>query len=320
MAANPAVAALAPAKKLYRASIYPDADLPEAFGEAIMKLEALLEMPIWLIVQNEDSKWGEISGDVYRGFRKQKASIEEGKPVGILFQSPGGQADEAYRIMRLFQRRTENITAIIPHCAKSGATLMVLAGKRILMGRDAELGPIDVQIYDSDKEGYDSALNAVQSLERLNAYAIQALDQAMSLFIGRTRKKPEVLLPFAIDYANKLITPLSSKIDTIELTRRSRELKVAEEYALRLMRANYSRPTAERIASHLVSSYPTHGFVIGHFEAASYESPQRGKPFGLGLKVEQQVSKEVEAVFDDLVQYLERITAIGRIAVKEVTQ
>ena len=306
-----------PLKKSYRATIYPDADLPEGFGEAIVKLETLLQIPIWLIVQNEDSDWGAIGPDVYKAFRKEKATIEEGKPIGVLLQSPGGQADEAYRIMRLFQRRTENIVTIVPHYAKSATTLMALAGKKIMMGRDAEFGPIDVQIYDADKEEYDSALNAVQSLERLNAYAIRALDEAMTLFLLRTRKKPEILLPFAIDYANKLINPLSSKIDTIDLTKKSRELKVAEEYALRLMRPNYSRAEAERIANHLVSSYPTHGFVIGRTEATVFENPTRGKPFGLGLHMDTP-SKEVEVVFDDLTLHLEKLTVIGRVKEKEV--
>ena len=74
--------------------------------------------------------------------------------------------------MRLFQRRTDEFYTVVPIYAKSAATLMVLGGKEIVMGMEAELGPLDVQLYDEDKDDFDSALNAVQSLERLNAYAL----------------------------------------------------------------------------------------------------------------------------------------------------
>jgi hypothetical protein len=313
--ASVSTAQVTPIKKAYRASIYPAGDLPVSFGERIAQLESLLQIPIWLIVQNGRGDWSDIGQEVYHGFRSSKSEIEEGKPVGILLHSPGGLAEEAYKIMRLFQRRTEDVSVIVPHYAKSAATLMALAGKKIFMGRDAELGPLDVQFWDTDKEGWESALNSVQSLERLNVYAIRMLDEAMSLMLLRTRKKPEVLLPHAIDYAAKLISPLSSKIDTLDLTKKSRELKVAEEYALRLMKAHYSRAIAERIAKDLVSNYPTHGFVIGRVESSVFESPAKGKPFGLGLKIED-TPKEVEVVFDELTAQLESLTVIGR--VKEV--
>ena len=314
-AAAPAAApAVTVVPKKYFASIYPtDKSLPDEFGKLITELEEKLELPIWLIVQNDDeSDWGYLSREVYNDFRNAKNKIEEGKPVALLLHSGGGQAEYAYKIVRIFQRRSAELTILVPHYAKSAATLMALGGKRIIMGGEAELGPLDVQIYDSEKEDYDSALNAVQSLERLNAYALTALDQGMQLFLARTRKKPDALLPLAITYATGIIKPLVEKIDTIDLTKKSRELKVAEDYAIRLMRSNYAPQVAQRIASHLVERYSTHGFVIDRTEAMVYETPARSKPFGLGLKIEKAKS-EIELVFDSLTPHLEKLTVVGRV-------
>jgi hypothetical protein len=56
-------------------------------------------------------------------------------------------------------------------------------------------------------------------------------------------------MPQALQYATSIVSPLVDKIDTIELTRKSRELRVGEEYAKRVMRAYYSPVEYTTIAS-----------------------------------------------------------------------
>jgi hypothetical protein len=161
--------------KSYAASIYQDEEIAPDFAEIILELEKTLELKIWLLIQNGDDNWDEIKSEVYNGFRDHKTEISKNERTGLLLHSLGGDATAAYKIVRLFQRRTTAFMTIVPLYAKSAATLMALGGKEIVMGMDAELGPLDVQIYDEEKEEYDSALNAVQSLERLNAHALTAL-------------------------------------------------------------------------------------------------------------------------------------------------
>ena len=188
---------------------------------------------------------------------------------------------------------------------------MAVGGKEVFMGVDAELGPIDVQVFDSDDEEYESALNAVQSLERLNAYALSAFDQAMQLLVPRTRKKLDVLMPLALEYAISVIRPLVENIDTIDLTRKSRELKVAEDYAVRLMRPYYTLTESSKIASALLERYSTHGFVIDSAEAGP-GGAGASQPINLGLHVAKS-SDAVEAIFTKMVPYFEQATIIGRI-------
>lgn len=316
---GPAPAATGGEKK-YTASLYSsEEELSTEFVKLIHAIERELEIPIWLLVQGNgsDEKWDEISEDVYRAFLGAKREIELRKPVGLLLHSPGGQAEEGFKIIRLFQRRTDKLTTIVPSYAKSAATMMALGGHAIVMGGEAELGPLDVQILDDEEPRYESALNAVQSLERLNAYALTALDQAMTLFLARTRKRPDALLPLALQYATSMIGPLVGKIDSVALTKKSRSLKVAEDYAVRLMKeAGYPLSTAKRIASVLVERYSTHGFVIDRTEAKAFERSGSGTDsFGLGLNVTEP-SDSMQGHFDELSPYLDEITAIGRL--KEV--
>ncbi|MBI3938878.1 MAG: hypothetical protein HY323_18045 [Betaproteobacteria bacterium] len=303
-----------PETKGFKASLYgSDEPLPKEFVELIRKLEADLEIPIWMIIHNGDGQWGNIDNRIYQAFHGAKGQIEEKKPVGLLLHSWGGFAEEAYKLVRLFQRRTEKLTVIVPCHAKSAATIMAVGGNSILMGRDAELGPLDVQIYDAEHEEFDSALNAVQSLERLNAYALTALDQVMVMLTQRTGKKTDALLPIAAEYATNMFKPLVEKIDSVILTKKWRDLKVAEDYAVRLMKkAGYAYGTAKRIASSLVEDYSTHGFVIDQAEGTNYEHVSRDETFGLGLKI-VEAKPSTELIFDALISHLEKVVAIGRI-------
>lgn len=306
----------APRKKKYVASIWSrTAEVEPDLATLVLELERQLERKIWLLVHSgEDERWDQISEEVYHGFRDKKNEILSNEKVGLLIHSPGGQASYAYQIARLFQRRTGDFLTIVPCYAKSAATLMAIGGSQIMMGSEAELGPLDVQVYDGDKEEWGSALNAVQSLERLNAYALSAFDQAMLLLASRTRKKSDSLMPLALKFATSIVKPLVEKIDTIDLTRKSRELKVAEDYAIRLMRGNYSRDDAARIASNLVARYSTHGFVIDSTEAGK-EGASSGNPINLGLNV-TEAAGEIEALFTKLVPQLERTSIIGKVMEK----
>lgn len=301
--------------KTYGATIYHDRPIPADFADIVESLEKALDMKLWLLVQNGTGQWSDITDDVYRGFLNNKYEIQQDERCGLVIHSPGGDASSAYKIVRLFQRRTDEFYTVVPSYAKSAATLMAIGGKEIVMGSEAELGPLDVQIYDEDKADFDSALNAVQSLERLNAYALTAFDQAMQLFLLRTGKKPDSLLPSALNYATDIVRPLVEKIDTIDLTRKSRELKEAQDYASRLMVRNYSIAEYTRIASSLCERYSTHEFVIDRTEATGDRGTRRdtiGEPVRLGLRAPTP-SPEVDKLLDRLSRHLEQVTAIGRL-------
>ena len=194
-------------------------------------------MPIWLVVQNElnfdepneSDSFSRISPKLFKALQNVRGEMQQGKPIGLLLESPGGDTHSAFRVSRMFQRRSNNFTAIVPQYAKSAATLLALGAHNLLMARQAELGPLDVQIFDLEKEEYSSALNAVQSLERLNAFAMTALDQMIFLLRMRFGRKVDVSLPLILDYATKFARPLLEKIDTVDYVKKSRELKVAEE-------------------------------------------------------------------------------------------
>ena len=173
------------------------------------------------------------------------------------------------------------------------------------MGTDAELGPLDAQIFDPEQERWSSALDEVQALERVNAFALQAINEFVLFTQLRSGKKVNTLMPSAMKFVEGMMQPLLSNIDTIHYSQSLRVLKVAEEYAVRLLMPKYSRREAEKIARHLVEKYPQHEFVIDVEETEK-----------IGLRV-SVADDQVASAIDALIPHLDKINVIGEL--REVT-
>jgi hypothetical protein len=288
----------------YRTSIYCGGkDLDEDFVKAIKELESALKMPVWALIQNPppgDPDWTQLNNVVFQAFLDQIDQFEQGKPVALLIDSPGGDARFAYKLARILNVRCGEYIVVIPSFAKSAATLLSLGASRIVLGPYAELGPLDMQIDDPDREESGSALNHVQTLERLSAFALRTMDQTMLLMLRRTSKKISNILPQAMEFASSLVRPLLENLDVVKYTEMARILKVGEVYAERLLRRKYGRQAAE-IAGKLVTDYPEHGFVIEHSEAKT-----------IGLDVESP-SSEVAQAITKLLPFINDLTVIGRL-------
>jgi len=304
-AAPPAQEVPAP-EKTYKASIYQSCGptLPPDFAKAAVALQASLKMPIWLLLQSGEGRFDSLDDSVVGALLAMKDELPEKQPVALLLDSPGGYAKSAYQIGTILRGHCGSYTVVVPRYAKSAATLLSLGAKTILLGKYAELGPLDAQFHDRDREEPISALDEVQALERLHAFALEAVDRTMFLMTPRTGKKIETLLPMVLHFGADIARPLFEKLDAIHYTQMSRALKVAEEYAVRLLQVHYNGDKAREIARHLVEKYPEHGFVVDAAECATF-----------GLKT-ASTSPEQQRMIEEMMPHLTRLNAVGTL--KEV--
>jgi hypothetical protein len=250
----------------YTASASPHAPLPEEFGSAVKVLEEALGIPVWMLVQKGPERPIGLYGPLLQIFMDARDELASYGHVALLIDSPGGLADVAYRVARILQRDS-GFTVVIPRFAKSAATLLSLGATRAMMGEDAEIGPLDAQLWDEEREEPGSALNEVQALDQLHSVALQHLDQTMHVMVGGSKKKTEVLLPMAAKFVSDMMCPMLEKIDAVHYAKQARILAVAEHYAVRLlMLAGVPKERADTIADYLVNRYPEHGFVIDRQE------------------------------------------------------
>ncbi|MEX0939158.1 MAG: hypothetical protein WDZ59_14955 [Pirellulales bacterium] len=314
MAKSPKKAA---STKRYFANIYPgnDEPLPEAFSSAVLELQNTINQDVLLLVQNDsESPYGELGPTVWRSIFELRKSMKKGKPIGVLLDSPDGYARESYKIARFLIRHCGGYSVFVPSYAKSAATMLALGGDFILLGNHAELGPIDAQAMSPDEGRCRSVLDEVQTLERLNAFALRSLDETMQLLIRRTGMRVDRLLPEAMSFVDNFVRPLMESIDTTRWTEMSRVLKVGEDYTIRLLKRKYPTQLAESIARELASKYTEHGFVIDAEELEDLAQRLHldiKAPLALAADDPTIMNGKVEPIFEKINPFLHKLTAIG---------
>ena len=82
------------------------------------------------------------SEEVIRAIRLTDPSV----PIDIVLHTPGGLVLPTTQIARAINRRKGKVTAIVPHYAMSGGTLIAPAADEIVMSEHAVFGPIDPQL------------------------------------------------------------------------------------------------------------------------------------------------------------------------------
>jgi len=260
-----AAAKLGATPKTYVASVESPRTLPQDFAEGIRDLEKALGLPVWMLIQQKRTDTLDYSTlRLFLGAREELAA--DGR-IALVIDSPGGLGDAAYQIARILQR-DGGFMAVIPRYAKSAATLLSLGATEAIMGIDAEIGPLDAQLWDTERDEAGSALNEVHALDQLHTVALEHLDETMVAMLGATRKRMDILLPIASKFVADMMRPMLEKVDAVHYAKQSRILAVASEYAVRLLvHAGIPPRRAAEIADKLVKGYPEHGFVIDRSEA-----------------------------------------------------
>jgi Serine dehydrogenase proteinase len=295
------------ASKQYTASLFASQPLPEDFARAVQDLESALERPVWMCVQQGEMDNATLGPALLQMFLDARSSLAAEGPVALLLESPGGYAQEAFKLSRILCRHAGSFMAVIPRYAKSAATLLALGAESIVMGADAEMGPLDAQLWDKEREEHSSALDEVQALERLHTVALEQLDETMMVMLMGSKKRTEVLLPIACGFVSEMMAPLLDKIDTVHYAKQSRVLKVAQDYAERLLTPHHGPARAHTIADRLVNKYPEHGFVIDRQEMSGL--------MGVSLDPPPQAEDAIRRLDECLInQY--PLVAIGKIEEK----
>ena len=275
--------------------------------EAVLELEKGLGRPVWMCIQQGDHDQARLGPLTRLAFLSARSELDAGGPIALLLESPGGFAPDAFNIARILCRHAGGFMAVVPSYAKSAATLLSLGAEKIVMGADAEFGPLDAQLWDHEREEKTSALDEIQALERLHTAALEQLDETMLTMMAGTQKRTEIMLPIACRFVSDMMKPLLEKIDTVHYAKQSRILKVAEDYATRLLVPHHGQTAARKIADRLVNSYPEHGFVIDRKEMSEL--------MGVDLSPPEPVKDAVQRL-DECLWSEVPLVAIGRL--KEV--
>jgi len=301
------------APKTFAASEVSTQDIPPGLSAALQGLQAKLGRQLWLLIQRSGSEQHDMLDEsVVAAALNSTKILAPDIPIAVLIETDGGFAKCAYQAARILHQHCGSFSAVVFSRCKSAGTLFCCGAGEIVMSRYAELGPLDAQVVDLDREEFSSALNEVHAVKQLQTVAAEALDAAMVLSVDRTGKKVGRLLPDALKFAAEFVRPLLANIDVIHYTSRHRELTVGKQYARNLLQF-HSGDDAERdrevhaqhLADKLTEGYPDHEFLIDLDEA------QR-----IGLQVVDW-DAEIEGLLGNVRDNMSAGTWIGRFEEKK---
>lgn len=85
----------------------------------------------------------QIAEDAVRPLFDQLLSTGKNKRIDLFLYSRGGDVSVPWRIVSMFREFCDHLAVIVPYKAHSAATLISLGADEIVMGKKAELSPID---------------------------------------------------------------------------------------------------------------------------------------------------------------------------------
>jgi hypothetical protein len=84
-----------------------------------------------------------IAEDAVRPLYEHLLSIGKNAKIDLLLYSRGGDVSVPWRIVSMFREFCDEFSLLVPYKAHSAATLISLGADKIIMGKKAELSPID---------------------------------------------------------------------------------------------------------------------------------------------------------------------------------
>jgi len=193
----------------------------------------------------------------------------KGSDIDLFLYSRGGASIVAWAIVNLIREFSKKFCVIVPYRAHSCATAIAIGADKIIMGKLAELGPVDPTIQ-SIKKG-----------ERLDVSV-----EDMSGYINFLKNKFEIK---AEDQSIKAFEKLTDEASPLTLGRAYREYIKAREDTKKLLSFAYEDKQIDKIVEILVEKLYSHYHLINRKEAQEI----------IGLNIEK-IDENLEQVMWDL--------------------
>lgn len=227
----------------------------------------------------------QIGSDVCDFFTRHLDAIGDVPKLTLFLHTRGGDALAAWRIANLLRQFCDHLEVIVPSNAHSAGTLICLAANKIVMTKQASLGPIDPSVntpLNPSIPGAPPTVKAPVSVEDINGFIE---------FAGSVSKEPEHLAA--------AFERLANAVNPLVLGNAYRARGQIRMLARKLMAKQYSdEKHVGKILKFLCSESGSHDYTINRREAVE----ELGLPVD---KPDDQLYKMIKALYDDIAGELE---------------
>jgi len=165
--------------------------------------------------------------------------VAHGSDLDLLLQTPGGDVDQAERLVIMCRKRVGNgsFRVIVPDSAKSAGTLIAIATDSIVMGEPSELGPIDPQVTITTASGEPMQRPAQSFLDGLDEIVKAAEHELSAAYFPLLDKLDPALIDFcrkallrSEQFADRFLTEYMLKSDPAKAQQVAHDLNDATQY------------------------------------------------------------------------------------------
>lgn len=189
---------------------------------------------------------------------------EQQKIIDIFLYSKGGDVSVPWRVVSMIREFCDEFNVLVPYKAQSAATLLSLGADNIVMGKKAELGPIDPTLVKA---------TAGESTVSQQEIAVEDVNSFLSFIKDKININDQSALA-------KVTKPLIDQTTPLTLGNVNRQDSHIRLVARKLLTSRLKKMDEERIKTiieTLTEKIYSHGHGIGRQEAEDiglpYESP-----------------------------------------------
>jgi hypothetical protein len=228
-----------------------------------------------------------IAEDAVRPLYEHLLKIGFQDKIDLFLYSRGGDVSVPWRIVTMFREFCkEEFSVLIPYKAHSAATLLSLGADSIIMGKKAELSPIDPSLMKIGT-GETSGPPVEISVEDVNSY--------LSFIKDRANISDQSALANVIGLLANYLTPLTLG----KINRQNSHIRLAARKLLTCRKEKLEEAKLNSIIETLTEKIYSHGHAIGRKEAQE-----------IGLKIDSP-SDEVENLIWALYLEFEKVLKLN---------
>lgn len=253
---------------------------PRAIRVALVRTieQARRSRVISYICGDRQGSSSQIGEDAIRPMYDHIRRIGHADKIDLFLYSRGGAVEVPWRIVTMLREHCNKLAVLIPYRAHSAATLIALGCDEIVMGRKAELGPIDPALNIAQDPG--TAVKEAIRVEDVMSY-IRFIKEVAGLgdqqaIADNVRLLSEKLSPWIIGSIHRIHTHI-----------RMLARKMLDSHATRV-----DEQAASVIVESLAERIYSHGHAIGRSEAKD-----------LGLPIKEPTKKQEDVLWSLLERY-----------------
>lgn len=252
----------------------------------IKALEKARKSTVLVYVTGDRAPAGaQISDDAVRPLHALLRQQSTAKKLDLFIYTRGGATDVPWRIVTALRQYSANWNVLVPFRAQSAGTLIALGADQIVLGPQAELGPIDPSINIMRRVTQPGGGDGTPVQDTVSVEDVMAF---VDFVQSRCRIKDEAAL-------SMMLQKLTDRLDAVALGNVYRTHAHIRDVATRILKSRRQPATAAAIrgiVKRLAEKVYTHGHAIGKKEAKE-----------IGLPVVEASDVEDKAMWGLLEQY-----------------